>query len=51
MDSIASITVPTVASPLAFLYYFVSTMGGKHELNTLGCRFNRKNKTEEINKM
>ena len=29
MDSIASITVPTVATPLAFLYFFVSTVGGK----------------------
>ena len=30
MDSIASITFPTVATPLAFLYFFVSTVGGKN---------------------
>ena len=29
MDSIASITFPTAATPLAFLYFFVSTVGGK----------------------
>ena len=42
MDSIVSVTVPTVVSPLAFLFFFVSAVGRKHELNILGCRFNRK---------